>query len=109
MDPSTILGDTLGNARHMMSDTLASRRVRALAVLKLRDLLWSPEVAAALAVSSDNCLAFAVRESRAAFADTPAQPDKVLTALRAVLDDPDLDAAIRLARSSHLKGHRNSR
>jgi len=48
----------------------------------------------ALALASDNYLAFALRESRMALADASAWPDKTLSALWTILDDPALNAAL---------------
>jgi hypothetical protein len=94
MDTVTSLDDTVRIAQDILWDALPPGAVRAAAVLKLRDLLWSTQTSRALAMSSDNCLAFAVRESRMALADTATWPDKTLSLLWMILDDPALNAAL---------------
>jgi hypothetical protein len=105
MDPATLLGDTLRKAQDILWESPPAGTSRGLAVVKLRELLWSPEISAALAASSDNYLAFAVRQSRAPLADTSAWPDKTLAALWAILDDPPLNAALGIPQDSRMKIH----
>ena len=62
--------------------------------IELKELLWSTQTREALALASDNYLAFALRESRMALADASAWPDKTLSALWTILDDPALNAAL---------------
>jgi hypothetical protein len=94
MDAATSLDDTVRKAQDIMWDALPPGAARAIAVVKLRDLLWSTQTSRALAIYSDNCLAFALRESRMALADTSAWPDKTLSVLWMILDDPALNAAL---------------
>jgi hypothetical protein len=103
MDPAAILTQALRTARDIMRDSLG--RSRALAILKLRELLWSAEITTALAASSDNCSAFAIRASRTVLADAAAWPDETLAALWHILDDPALDAALGLPHSSRAGRH----
>jgi hypothetical protein len=104
MDPAAILTKALRTAQDIMRDSLG--RSRALAILKLRELLWSAEITTALAASSDNCSAFAIRASRTVLADTAAWPDETLAALWHILDDPALHAALGLPHSSRA-GHKH--
>jgi hypothetical protein len=105
MDPAAILlTKALRAAQDIMRDSLG--RSRALAILKLRELLWSAEITTALAASSDNCSAFAIRASRTVLADPAAWPDETLAALWSILDDPALDAAPGLPRRPRTGHHR---
>jgi hypothetical protein len=73
MDAATSLDDAVRQAQDIM---WGPGSARAAAVVKLRDLLWSAKMTQALGISSDNCLAFALRQSRIALADASAWPDK---------------------------------
>jgi hypothetical protein len=92
MDPATILAAALRTAQATVLSSLGHSHT--LTVLKLRELLWSTKITSALATSSDNCFAFAVRQARIALADAAAWPDTTLAGLRSILDDPALNAAL---------------
>jgi hypothetical protein len=105
MDPAAILAKALRTAQDIMRDSFGPSR--ALAILKLRELLWSAEITTALTASSDNCFAFAIRASRTALADTAAWPDQTLAALWHILDDPALAAALGVPHGSRAgRNHR---
>ena len=100
MDAATSLDDAVRNAQDIMWAALSPGSARAAAVVKLRDLLWSTKMTRALAISSDNCLAFALRQSRIALADTSAWPDKTLSVLWTILDNPGLNAALGIPQAT---------
>jgi hypothetical protein len=108
MDAATSLDDTVRKAQDILWDALPPGAVRRSAVRKLRDLLGSPEVGAALAISPDNYPAFALRESRLALEDTSAWPDKTLSALWTILDDPALNAALGIPQDRTLNAPRRN-
>jgi hypothetical protein len=89
-------------------EALSPGTSRGATIVKLKELLWSPEISTALAASSDNYLAFAVRESRV-LADASAWPDKIISTLWAILDDPPLNAALGIPQNSRMKNRRNLR
>jgi hypothetical protein len=65
-----------------------------------QDLLWSTKMTRPLSSSSDNCLAFALLQSRIALADTSAWPDTTLSVLWTILDDPALNAALGIPQAT---------
>lgn len=108
MDAAVSLDDTVRKAQDVLWDALPPGAARAAAVVKLRDLLWSTLTSRALAISSDNCLAFALRESRMALADASAWPDKTLSELWTILDDPALNAALGIPQDSRVNAPRRN-
>ena len=98
MDAATSLDDAVRTAQDIMWAALSPGSARAAAVVKLRDLLWSTKMTRALAISSDNCLAFALRQSRIALADTAGQ-DSV-----GIVDDPRQSRSQRRPRDSASDG-----
>jgi hypothetical protein len=100
MDAATSLDDAVRKTQDIMWSALSPGSARATAVAKLRDLLWSAKMTRALAISSDNCPAFALRQSRIALADASAWPDKTLSVLWTILDDPALNAALGIPQAT---------
>jgi hypothetical protein len=100
MDAATSLDDAVRTAQDIMWAALSPGSARAAAVVTLRDLLWSAKMTRALAISSDNCPAFALRQSRIALADASAWPDKTLSVLWTILDDPALNAALGIPQAT---------
>lgn len=94
MNASTSLDETIRRAQDILWSALPPGTARASAVIELRDLLWSRQTSKALAIAGDNYLAFALRESRMALADASPWPDKTLSALWTILDDPALNSAL---------------
>ncbi len=64
MGPTAILDDIVRKTQDIVRGALPPGRSREAAVVKLRELLLAREITAALAISSDNFVAFAIRESR---------------------------------------------
>lgn len=94
MNAPTSLDETIRRAQDILWSALPPGVARTSAVVELKELLWSTQTREALALASDNYLAFALRESRMALADASAWPDKTLSALWTILDDPALNAAL---------------
>lgn len=94
MNAPTSLDETIRRAQDILWSALPPGVARSAAVIELKELLWSTQTRAALALASDNYLAFALRESRMALADASAWPDQTLSALWTILDDPALNAAL---------------
>jgi hypothetical protein len=94
MNAPTSLDETIRRAQDILWSALPPGVARSAAVVELKELLWSTQTREALALASDNYLAFALRESRMALADASAWPDKTLSALWTILDDPALNAAL---------------
>ena len=94
MNAPTSLDETIRRAQDILWSVLSLGVARSAAVVELKELLWSTQTREALALASDNYLAFALRESRMALADASAWPDKTLSALWTILDDPALNAAL---------------
>ena len=88
MDDATSLDDAVRKAQDIMWGALSPGSARAAAVVKLRDLLWSAKMSRALAISSDNFVAFAIRESRVHLADQTVPPDRIISTLWEILDYP---------------------
>jgi hypothetical protein len=109
MDSVIVLENTLRKAQDILWEALPPGTSRGPTIVKLKELLWSPEISTALAASSDNYLAFAVRESRVALADATASSDKIISTLWAILDDPPLNAALGIPQNSRMKNRRNLR
>ena len=109
MDSAIVLENTLRKAQDILWEALSPGTSRGATIVKLKELLWSPEISTALAASSDNYLAFAVRESRVALADASAWPDKIISTLWAILDDPPLNSALGIPQNSRMKNRRNLR
>ena len=99
MNAPTSLDETIRRAQDILWSALPPGVARTSAVVELKELLWSTQTREALALASDNYLAFALRESRMALADASAWPDKTLSALWTILDDPALNAALIALRS----------
>ena len=94
MNAPTSLDETIRRAQDILWSALPPGMARTSAVIELKELLWSTQTREALALASDNYVAFALRESRMALADASAWPDKTLSALWTILDDPALNAAL---------------
>jgi hypothetical protein len=94
MNAPTSLDETIRRAQDILWSALPPGLARASAVIELKELLWSTQTREALALASDNYLAFALRECRMTLADASAWPDKALSALWTILDDPALNAAL---------------
>jgi hypothetical protein len=94
MNAPTTLDETIRRAQDILWSALPPGVARTSAVIELKELLWSTETREALALASDNYLAFALRESRMALADASAWPDQTLSALWTILDDPALNTAL---------------
>jgi hypothetical protein len=106
MDSAIVLENTLRKAtQDILWEAFPPGTSREPTVVKLKELLWSPEISTALAASSDNYFAFAVRESRVALADASARPDKIVSTLWAILDHPPLNAALGIPQNSRMKNH----
>ena len=95
MDSAIVLENTLRKAQDILWEAFPPGTSREPTVVKLKELLWSPEISTALAASSDNYFAFAVRESRVFLADASVRPDKIVSTLWAILDDPPLQCCAR--------------
>ena len=88
MNAPTSLDETIRRAQDILWSALPPGVARTSAVVELKELLWSTQTREALALASDNYLAFALRESRMALADASAWPDKTLSALWTILTIP---------------------
>ena len=98
MNAPTSLDETIRRAQDILWSALPPGVARSAAVVELKEHLWSTQTREALTLASDNYLAFALRESRMALADASAWPDKTLSALWTILDDPALNAALGIPR-----------
>ena len=72
MNAPTSLDETIRRAQDILWSALPPGVARTSAVVELKELLWSTQTREALALASDNYLAFALRESRMALADASA-------------------------------------
>ena len=88
MNAPTSLDETIRRAQDILWSALPPGMARTSAVIELKELLWSTQTREALALASDNYVAFALRGSRMALADASAWPYKTLSALWTILDDP---------------------
>jgi hypothetical protein len=88
MGPTAILDDIVRKTQDIVRGALPPGRSREAAVVKLRELLLAREITAALAISSDNFVAFAIRESRVHLADQTVPPDRIISTLWEILDYP---------------------
>ena len=86
MNAPTSLDETIRRAQDILWSALPPGVARTSAVVELKELLWSTQTREALAL--------ALRESRMALADASAWPDKTMSALWTILDDPALNAAL---------------
>jgi hypothetical protein len=111
MDSKIIIEDTVRAAQDILWEVLPPGEQRELAIIKLRKFLWLPGVTAALTTASDNIVTFALRGSRLALAEPSALPDKIISALWRILDDPSLNQALGIPHKSRMKvrGRRNHR
>ncbi len=105
MGSTPILDDAVREAQDVLWEALPPGSSRELAVVKLRALLGSPKITAALAAASDNVIAFAIRESRVHLAERPARPDKTISALWEILDDRGLNQAVGIPQNPGVKFH----
>ena len=97
MDAATSLDDTVRKAQDILWDALPPGAVRGSAVLKLRDLLWSPEVGIALASGTEaGTLAYEIKLPLAPSSSHPsavgAQPGRTIAL---GLFTPDVPKATR--------------
>jgi hypothetical protein len=97
MDSKIIIEDTVRAAQDILWEVLPPGEQRELAIIKLRKVLWLPGVSAALITASNNIVTFALRGSRLALAEPPAWPDKIISALWMILDDPSLNQALGIS------------
>ena len=81
-----VLENTLRKAQDILWEALSPGTSRGATIVKLKELLWSPEISTALAASSDNYLAFAA----AAASRLKKDDDVWLTDTDAILTAPDL-------------------
>ena len=77
MNAPTSLDETIRRAQDILWSALPPGVARTSAVVELKELLWSTQTREALAL-----------------ADASAWPDKTLSALWTILDDPTLNAAL---------------
>ena len=108
MNAPTSLDETIRRAQDILWSALPPGAARTSAVVELKELLWSTQTRQALALASDNYLAFALRESRLTLVDTSAWPDKTLSALWTILDDPALNAALGIPQDTTLNAPRRN-
>jgi hypothetical protein len=54
MDSAIVLENTLRKAQDILWEALSPGTSRGATIVKLKELLWSPEISTALAASSDN-------------------------------------------------------
>lgn len=103
MDSNRVIEGAIRQAQDILWAAVPPGRSRDAALDDIRGLLWSPGVNSALCSSSDTLVAFALREAQRAVADRSRNAAATIDLLWTVLDEPSLNAAIGISRSSHMK------
>lgn len=99
-EAARIVEDTLREAITILWDSLPPDHRRADAVIRLKKLLGTRKLKSALAKSSDTLFSFTVREANKIVGDRRAWPDKIISELWTVLDDPHLIDALGIPRNA---------
>src|SRR5215831_12662024 len=101
MNPDRVFEAVIRTAKNLLGQNLQPTQLPdAATVLRLRELVHSPSIRAALLHSSDTLLVFALRAVEHIVADQSQTDREIITRLWDILDDPHLNQALGMTQNS---------